>query len=58
MTKAVDLVAMLDARKILNGYPHKAVKLAYKRYAGYPLCNNELNYLSRFRKRVKIRLLT
>jgi len=50
---AVDLVAMLDARHILKGYPHRAVKLAYKRYAGYPLDNREQNYLSRFRKRLQ-----
>jgi hypothetical protein len=49
----VDLVAMLDARFTLNGYPTKAVKLAYKRYAGYPLDNTEKTYLSRFRKRTQ-----
>jgi hypothetical protein len=54
---AVDLVAMLNARHILKGYPHKAVKLAYKRYAGYPLDPKELNYLSRFRRRTQKSLI-
>jgi len=50
---AVDVVAMLNARHILKGYPHKAVKLAYKRYAGYPLDVKERDYLSRFRRRLQ-----
>ena len=54
---AVDLVAMLDARFTLKGYPSKAVKLAYKRYAGYPLDAKELNYLSRFRRRTQKSLI-
>ena len=54
---AVDLVAMLDARFTLKGYPTKAVKLLYKRYAGYPLDAKELNYLSRFRRRTQKRLI-
>ena len=54
---AVDLVAMLDARHTLKGYPSKAVKLAYKRYAGYPLENQESNYLRRFLRRAQKRLI-
>jgi len=50
---AVDLVAMLDARFTLEGYPTKAVKLAYKRYAGYPLDAREQRYLNRFQKRLQ-----
>ena len=50
---AVDVVTMLNARHILKGYPHKAVKLAYKRYAGYPLDVKERDYLSRFRRRLQ-----
>ena len=50
---AVDVVAMLNARHILKGYPHKAVKLAYKRYAGYPLDVKERDYLSRFRRKLQ-----
>jgi len=51
--KAVDLVAMLDARFTLDSYPTKAVKLLYKRYAGYPLENREGNYLRRFLRRTQ-----
>ncbi len=54
---AVDLVAMLDARFTLKGYPHKAVKLLYKRYAGYPLEKQESNYLNRFSRRMQKTLL-
>ena len=50
---AVDLVAMVDARLTLDGYPTKAVKLLYKRYAGYPLEKKEQDYLSRFKRRAK-----
>ena len=55
--KAVDVVAMLEARHILKGYPHKAVKLAYKRYAGYPLDKGEMEYLSRFKRRTQKQLI-
>jgi len=54
---AVDVVAMLNARHILKGYPHKAVKLAYKRYAGYPLDKSELEYLSRFKRKTQKSLI-
>ena len=54
---AIDLVAMVDAKNTLNGYPRKAVQIAYKRYAGYPLDSNEQNYLSRFRKKAQKRLI-
>ena len=54
---AVDVVAMLDARFTLKCYPTKAVKLLYKRYAGYPLDAKELNYLSRFRRRTQKSLI-
>jgi hypothetical protein len=55
--KVIDIVAMLDARFTLKGYPTKAVKLLYKRYAGYPLDAKELNYLSRFRRRTQKSLI-
>jgi hypothetical protein len=51
---AVDVVAMLNTRHMLKGYPHKAVKLAYKRYAGYPLDKQEQQYLRRFIKTKKV----
>jgi hypothetical protein len=54
---AIDVVAMLNARHILKGYPHKAVKLAYKRYAGYSLDKKELQYLSRFKRRAQKQLI-
>ena len=41
---AIDLVAMLDARHILDGYPRRFVQLAYKKYAGYPLTDAERVY--------------
>jgi len=50
---AVDLVTMLDAKFTLNSYPRKAVLIAYKRYAGYPLDAREQRYLNRFRKRLQ-----
>ena len=55
--KAVDLVAMVDARLTLASYPTKAVKLLYKRYAGYPLDKREQNYLTHFRKKAQKRLV-
>ena len=54
---AIDLVAMLDARFTLKGYPTKAVKLLYKKYAGYPLDKGEQEYFSRFKKRTQKRLV-
>jgi len=48
---AVDLVAMVDAKHTLQGYPSQAVKIAYKRYAGYPLSRREQSYLNSFRHR-------
>jgi len=50
---AIDVVAMLEARFTLQSYPRKAVLIAYKRYAGYPLDVRERDYLSRFRRRLQ-----
>jgi hypothetical protein len=50
---AIDLVGMLDARHTLQGYPRRAVQIAYKRYAGYPLDKRERAYLSRFSRRTQ-----
>ena len=55
--KAVDLVSMVDARLTLDSYPTKAVKLLYKRYAGYPLDNTEQSYLYRFVRKAKKQLI-
>jgi hypothetical protein len=54
---AVDVVSMLQARFTLHTYPHKAVKLLYKRYAGYPLEEGERRYINRFRKRLQKTLI-
>jgi len=51
--KAVDLVARLDARLTLASYPHKFVKLAYKKYAGYHLSDLERQYLWRELKKAQ-----
>ncbi len=50
---AVDVVARLQARLMLQGYPHKFVKIAYKQYAGYPLTNDERAYLYRHRHKAQ-----
>jgi len=55
--RAIDLVAMLDAKLTLDSYPRKAVQLMYKRYAGYPLENQEGNYLRRFLRRTQKSLI-
>jgi len=54
---AVDLVARLDARLTLDGYPRRFVQIAYKQYAGYPLTENERAYLYRHRKKAQKSLL-
>jgi hypothetical protein len=51
--KAIDLVARLDARLTLASYPHRFVKLAYKKYAGYQLSDSERQYLWRELKKVQ-----
>jgi len=48
---AVDVSDRLDARLTLQGYPHKFVKIAYKKYAGYPLTPTERTYLYRQRSK-------
>jgi len=48
---AVDVSDRLDARLILQSYPHKFIKIAYKKYAGYPLTISERTYLYRQRSK-------
>ena len=48
---AVDVSDRLDARLTLQSYPHKFVKIAYKKYAGYPLTISERTYLYRQRSK-------
>ena len=55
--KAIDLVARLDAKLTLEGYPRRYVQLKYKEYAGYPLTNTERNYLYRQNKKAQKRLI-
>jgi len=50
---AIDIVARLDVRLILQGYPHKFVRIAYKKYAGYSLTNEERAYLYRQRRKAQ-----
>lgn len=50
---AVDVVARLQARLTLGSYPHRFVKLAFKRYAGYTLDSTERNYYRRELKRAQ-----
>jgi hypothetical protein len=50
---AIDIVARLDARLTLQGYPHKFVRIAYKKYAGYPLTSSERDYLYQHRKKAQ-----
>ena len=51
--KAVDVTARLDAKLILDGYPHRFVKLAYKKYAGYQLSDSERQYFWREQKKAQ-----
>ncbi len=53
---ASDIVARLDARRYLQGFPKRIVQIAYKRYSGYPLDWKEWGYLQRFRKQEQKRL--
>jgi len=50
--KACDIVARLDARRILQGLPHRLVQIAYKKYAGYQLTNKETAYLGVYKTRM------
>ena len=50
---AVDIVARLEARLTLDGYPRRFVQLAYKKYAGYPLTSSERNYYYKEQKRAQ-----
>ncbi len=54
---AVDVAARLDARLILQSYPHRFIRIAYKKYAGYPLTKNEQQYYWRQAKRAQKKLV-
>ena len=49
--KAIDIVARLDARRYLLGFPRRIVQIAYKIYSGYPLDNADKLYLGKWRKK-------
>ena len=49
---AVDMVARLDARLTLQGYPHRFIKIAYKKYSGLPLDELERRYFNRQKQKV------
>ena len=48
---AIDITARLEARFILQSCPHRFVRIAYKKYAGYPLTTSERNYLYQHRRK-------
>jgi len=48
--KAIDIVARLDARHILQGFPRRLVQIAYKKYSGYQLDGKERKYLCKWLK--------
>jgi len=43
---AIDIVARLDARHILQGLPRRLVQIGYKVYSGIPLTDKEKHYFS------------
>jgi len=51
--KAIDPDLKLDARRFLQGFPSKAVKIGYKIYSGIPLDAKDKVYISRFRKQTQ-----
>ena len=48
---AIDIVARLDARRFLQGFPTQLVKIAYKLYAGYRLNRKEKTYFDHYQER-------
>jgi hypothetical protein len=50
---AIDVVGRLQARLTLQGYPHKFVKIAYKKYAGYQLSDTERKYYWKEQKKAQ-----
>ena len=49
--KAIDIVARLDARRFLQGFPKRLVLIGYKLYSGQDLESKEQNYLKHYRNR-------
>ena len=51
--KAIDIVARLDARRILRGLPKRIVQTGYKVYSGLPLTKTEQRYLNRYQQEAR-----
>jgi len=51
--KAIDIVARLDARRFLQGFPRRIVQIAYKKYSGYQLDGKDRYYLCQFLKKTQ-----
>ena len=49
--KAIDIVARLDARRLLQGFPKRIVQIGYKIWSGIPLDNADKLYLGKWRKK-------
>ena len=49
--KAIDIVARLDARRVLQGFPRRIVQVGYKKYSGRKLDGKEQDYLDHWRKK-------
>ncbi|TET41598.1 MAG: hypothetical protein E3J60_04150 [Dehalococcoidia bacterium] len=50
---AIDIVARLDARRYLQGFPRRIVQIAYKKYSGYQLDGKDRYYLCQFLKKTQ-----
>jgi hypothetical protein len=48
--KAIDIVARLDARRFLLGFPKRIVQIAYKWYSGRELDSKDRKYLCKWLK--------
>jgi hypothetical protein len=55
--RAIDLVAWLDARTFLLGYPQRLVQIAQKKLDDTPLSNAEMKYLCIWRKKEQKQLV-
>ena len=51
--KAIDIVARLDARRFLLGFPRRIVQIGYKRYFGYDLTASERSLLRYYLKQTQ-----
>jgi hypothetical protein len=56
--KAIDLMAWIEAKTFLRGCPQRLIEIAIKRVKDIPLGNADKLYLSKYRRKEQIRLLT